>query len=293
MPPKKRKVKAKAKPTQRQSQRQSIVVNIGSTSKSKPRKSSGRGGLPPPSYAHNLAPTFVTAPQVDYTPLLAMIQHHSSPIVPQAPMPVQNPVTPLSSALATQTAEQMAGEVAVRRAGPTAANFQVPSSEARMRVEPEPSGILSSLTKVRPQPSVPKTSLKERKSMAAEDIDVPLMISSEPKGKPVTFIPTQKKERKDFKPITKYSKPIDHKPIAETPTPENFDQLPSQREFKSTEVVRARAKQQTLERAKRIETIRAKMAKDLTSVTREDKLFLARTKGTKRLQEALGIEGLF
>jgi hypothetical protein len=61
MPPKKR--KAKKQPTQKQSQRQSVVVNIGSTRK--PRKASGRGSLPPPSYAHNLAPTFVTAPQVD------------------------------------------------------------------------------------------------------------------------------------------------------------------------------------------------------------------------------------
>jgi len=98
MPPRKKKRKAKtpkSKPTQRQSQRQSVVVNIGS--RTSPRKSSGRGNLPPPSHAHNLAPTFVTAPQVDYTPLLAMMQHHSRPIVEQAPMPVQNPVTPLSS----------------------------------------------------------------------------------------------------------------------------------------------------------------------------------------------------
>ena len=63
MPPKKR--KPKKQPTQKQSQRQSVVVNIGSARK--PRKASGKGRLPPPSYAHNLAPTFVTAPQVDYS----------------------------------------------------------------------------------------------------------------------------------------------------------------------------------------------------------------------------------
>ncbi len=136
MPPKKRKRKAKtpkSKPTQRQSQRQSVVVNIGS--KSTPRKSSGRGNLPPPSHAHNLAPTFVTAPQVDYTPLLAMMQHHASPIVAQAPMPVQNAVTPLSS-VSTQTnidarsPQQLAGQAALRRAGPTAGNFQSLPSQA-------------------------------------------------------------------------------------------------------------------------------------------------------------------
>jgi hypothetical protein len=134
MPPKKRKRKAKtpkSRPTQSQSQR--VTINIGSTSKSKPRKYSGRGNLPPPSHMHNLAPTFVTAPQVDYTPLLAMMQHHSSPIVAQAPMPVQNPTTPLSSAnVATNTASQMAGLAAeARRAGPTAGNFQPPASLGR------------------------------------------------------------------------------------------------------------------------------------------------------------------
>jgi hypothetical protein len=130
MPPKKRKRKAKTpKTTQRQSQRQSVVVNIGS--KSTPRKSSGRGGLPPPSHAHNLAPTFVTAPQVDYTPLLAMIQQHARPIVPQAPLPVTT--TPLSASVQASNAEQMAGEAAIRRAGPTAGNFQTPASEARFK----------------------------------------------------------------------------------------------------------------------------------------------------------------
>ena len=148
MPPKKRKRKAKTpKSTQRQSQRQSVVVNIGS--KSTPRKSSGRGNLPPPSHAHNLAPTFVTAPQVDYTPLLAMMQHHASPIVAQAPMPVQNAVTPLSASIQASNAEQMAGEAALRRAGPTAGNLQTPASEARIRPEPEPIGA----PQPRPKPS--------------------------------------------------------------------------------------------------------------------------------------------
>ena len=144
MPPKKRKRKAKPL-TQRQSQRQSVVVNIGS--KSKPRKSSGRGNLPPPSHAHNLAPTFVTAPQIDYTPLLAMIQQHARPIVAQAPMPVTT--TPLSASIQASNAEQMAREAALRRAGQTAGNFQTPASEARMRPEPEPIGA----PQPRPKPS--------------------------------------------------------------------------------------------------------------------------------------------
>ena len=131
MPPKKRKRKSKSQ-ARGQSQRQSVVVNIGSSSK--PRKSSGRGNLPPPSHAHNLAPTFVTAPQVDYTPLLAMMQHHARPIVAQSPLPVTT--TPLSSAtIATNTESVgvMAGLAAERRAGPTAANFQPPASLASQR----------------------------------------------------------------------------------------------------------------------------------------------------------------
>ena len=164
MPPKKRKRKAKP-PTQRQSQRQSVVVNIGSTSKSKPRKSSGRGGLPPPSHAHNLAPTFVTAPQIDYTPLLAMIQQHARPIVAQAPMPVTT--TPLSASVQASNAEQMAGEAALRRAGQTAGNFQPPASLADER------RIETLLQSSRPQPSKPKTNMAERRAMGSEDIDAP------------------------------------------------------------------------------------------------------------------------
>ena len=125
MPPKKRKRK---QPTQSQRQSQKVIVNIGS--KSTPRKRSGRGGLPPPSHQHNLAPTFVTAPQVDYTPLLMAITQQTRSLQPE---PVRNPVTPLSAVIATQTAEQMAGAAAQRRAGPTAANFQPPPSLADER----------------------------------------------------------------------------------------------------------------------------------------------------------------
>jgi hypothetical protein len=67
-----------------------------------------------------------------------MMQHHASPIVAQAPMPVQNPTTPLSSAtIATNTPSQMAGEAALRRAGRTADNFQAPPSLSRSPSVPE------------------------------------------------------------------------------------------------------------------------------------------------------------
>mgnify|MGYP003635757293 FL=1 len=157
MPPKKR--KPKKQPTQKQSQRQSVVVNIGSARK--PRKASGKGSLPPPSYAHNLAPTFVTAPQVDYTPLLAMMQHNASRLVAQAPVAATQ--TPLSSTLIASNAEQMAGEAAIRRSGPTAVNFQPLPSQADERLavpSPSPSKSRTRATKAQ---------ITERRAMGAED----------------------------------------------------------------------------------------------------------------------------
>ena len=158
MPVKKRKLKKK-QPTQKQSQRQSVVVNVGSARK--PRKASGRGSLPPPSHMHNLSPTFVTAPQVDYTPLLAMMQHHARPIVSQVPVAATQ--TPLSSTLIASNAEQMAGEAAIRRAGPTAVNFQPLPSQADERLavpSPSPSKSRTRATKAQ---------ITERRAMGAED----------------------------------------------------------------------------------------------------------------------------
>jgi len=104
-------------------------VNIGTK-----RKTSGRGRLPPPSQQHNLAPTFITTPQIDYTNLFASLLHTTAKV--QDPVPIRNPVTPLS---ATQSAQQMAGAAALsreaeRRPGPTADNFQPLPSEADERL---------------------------------------------------------------------------------------------------------------------------------------------------------------
>ena len=141
MPP--RKKRAKPKPTQ--TQRQSVVVNIGS--KSKPRKSRGRGGLPPPSHLHNLAPTFVTNQQIDYTPLISSILYASNKIGEPnsiSKRTIENPVTPLSSTTQSSSVGEMAGKAALRRAGPTAGNFQLPPSQADER--------LSMSTEDKPQP---------------------------------------------------------------------------------------------------------------------------------------------
>jgi len=133
MPPKKKK-RSKSMPKQSQSQRQSVVVNIGtSKTKSKPRKSRGRGGLPPPSYQHNLAPTFVTQQATDYNPVIGAIASLTAKLNEQPR--IQQPVTPLSSTVqaTSQSAEQMAGEAAIGRAESTADSFVPHASQADER----------------------------------------------------------------------------------------------------------------------------------------------------------------
>ena len=141
MPPKRKPVKRKSLKNpvvrgtkQKQSQSQKVVVNVN-TIKSKPRKKSGRGGLPPPSYQHNLAPTFVTQQATDYNPVIGAIASLTSRL--QQEPRIQQPVTPLSSAtqMANQQAQSMAGVKAEerreeRREGRTAENFQSPPSQA-------------------------------------------------------------------------------------------------------------------------------------------------------------------
>jgi hypothetical protein len=143
MPPKKKRAKPTQKQKQKQAQRQSVTVNVGtSKSKSRPKKTSGRGGLPPPSHMHNLAPTFVTNQQIDYTPLISSILHASNKIGEPnsiSQRTIENPVTPLSSttkssSTQSSSAGEMAGEAAIRRAGPTAGNLQPLPSQSDERL---------------------------------------------------------------------------------------------------------------------------------------------------------------
>ena len=138
MPPKKKRTKPTQKQKQKQAQRQSVVVNVGtSKSKPKPRKTSGRGGLPPPSHMHNLAPTFVTNQQIDYTPLISSLLHTSNKIGEPnsiSQRTIDNPVTPLSSSTKSSSVGEMAGEAALRRAGPTAGNLQPLPSQSDERL---------------------------------------------------------------------------------------------------------------------------------------------------------------
>jgi hypothetical protein len=163
MPPKKKK-RSKSMPKQSQSQRQSVVVNIGtSKTKSKPRKSRGRGGLPPPSYQHNLAPTFVTQQATDYNPVIGAIASLTAKLNEQPR--IQNPVTPLSSAtsFSTQQAQSMAGQMAEeRREGQTADSFVSHASQVRTETPPE-----------------------------------------EPITSKIIFTPKEKRKKKGFKPIVK------------------------------------------------------------------------------------------
>ena len=117
MPPRKKKKKTKTPKSmsQKQSQTQKVELNLNSQK----TRSSGRKGLPPPSYTHNLAPVFVQQPQVDITSLRDVLRER----IPS------HPVTPLSSDLVKLSAQRSAGDAAIARAGKTASNFQSPPSQ--------------------------------------------------------------------------------------------------------------------------------------------------------------------
>jgi len=199
MPPKRKPVKRKSLKNpvtratkQKQSQSQKVVVNVN-TIKSKPRKKSGRGGLPPPSYQHNLAPTFVTAQATDYTPIIGAIASLTSRLqpkgdalinpargvgTPEEPR-IQQPVTPLSSATSftTQQAQSMAGQKAEeRREGPTAGNFQPLPSLADERVEMPPDAPITSKITFTPKEKRKKQGFKPILKLGGERKDEKLVI---------------------------------------------------------------------------------------------------------------------
>jgi hypothetical protein len=92
--------------------------------------------LPPPSYQHNLAPTFVTQQATDYNPVIGAIASLTAKLNEQPR--IQQPVTPLSSttSFSTQQAQAMAAVKAEeRRAGPTADSFVSHASQVRNATE--------------------------------------------------------------------------------------------------------------------------------------------------------------
>ena len=93
---------------------------------------------PPPSHQHNLAPTFITTPQIDYTNLFTSLLHTTAKV--KDPVPIRNPVTPLSSTLQSVNlnAEQMAAIAALGRAGKTAGSFQPLPSQSDNRTDTRP-----------------------------------------------------------------------------------------------------------------------------------------------------------
>jgi len=251
-------------PKQSQSQRQSVVVNIGtSKSKSKPRKSRGRGGLPPPSYQHNLAPTFVTQQATDYNPVIGAIASLTSRL--QQEPRIQNPVTPLSSttSFSTQQAQAMAGQMAEeRRDGPTAGNFLSPPSQVRTETPPE-----------------------------------------EPITSKIIFTPKEKRKKKGFKPIVKLGgerkgetlditqrEADEYKTERLVPSKEDSGKAEGgggrPKVFKSSPEVLARSKQQTEERKIKLDLIREAIERG-EPITTEERKFVNKTKGTKKIQESL------
>ena len=134
MPKKAKKAKmldSQAKLRQKQKQSQNIRININ-TDKPKPKRTrkkggGGGGGGPIQAHQHNLNPIVNIPSQPDYTPILLQYlqQQKTQSLVPTQPMASSE--TPLAQSVqqnSIMTAEQMAGQSAMRRAGPTASNFQ-------------------------------------------------------------------------------------------------------------------------------------------------------------------------
>jgi len=260
MPPKRKPVKRKSLKNpvvrgtkQKQSQSQKVVVNVN-TIKSKPRKKSGRGGLPPPSYQHNLAPTFVTQQATDYNPVIGAIASLTSRL--QQEPRIQQPVTPLSSAtqMANQQAQSMAGVKAEeRREGSTAGNFQPLPSQVRTETPPE-----------------------------------------EPITSKIIFTPKEKRKKKGFKPIVKLGgerkgetldikqrEADEYKREQLVKPKEGGGAAEGDRGPISPEKVLARSKQQTKERKIRLDLIRGKIQRG-EPITKEEEDFVYNTKGTKK-----------
>lgn len=291
--PKRKKTATKQK--QKQSQRQSVVVNIG-TSKSKPRKSSGRGGLPPPSYQHNLAPTFITAPQVDYTPILGAIAGLTARLQPEPR--IENPATPLSSMtqVATQTAQQMEGEKAEqRRDGPTAGNFQDHPSQVRAKVElpigapfPRPEPSKKKVEEPIPEPIL--GSVKGRQRNAQMELSY---IAQQQKA-------LQQRQATQMKALAEEASGVVNAPrkAEEEPTSKPKTGLEQAQEaiemtkkaLKSTPIQRERAKQQTIQRKQKLDDISKRFKSEgREALTSQDLDFVKKTRGTKMFQKQLGI----
>jgi len=323
MPPK-RKKRSKSMPKQRQSQRQSVVVNIGtSKTKSKPRKSRGRGGLPPPSYQHNLAPTFVTQQATDYNPVIGAIASLTAKLNEQPR--IQQPVTPLSSttSFSTQQAQAMAGQMAEeRRAGPTAANLQPLPSQADER--------LSMSMEDRPPVRAPDPIIRERlvkDDKASDRGGIPEATAYVKRGRPFARA-TQSYPLNQTYLIARYPRAeaesdssLSVSSDSEGPAaggggpPRVFKTPPKvlakarreEREslivssdnegpaaggggppkvFKTPPKVLAKARRQEREKRAKLASIREKM-KDKQQITTEERQFVMKSRGAKKLQKSL------
>ena len=297
-------------PKQSQSQRQSVVVNIGtSKTKSKPRKSRGRGGLPPPSYQHNLAPTFVTQQATDYTPIIGAIQGLTAKLNEQPR--IQQPITPLSSttSFSTQQAQSMAGQMAEeRRAGPTADGFiphasqvrnatvdyvmpreVIGSNRPRTRIVPtepdreEDEYIIDQMMKTVPVREAdryfterlvkPKDNFQRLPSDQTAS-DMPSLKGSSGSSSDSSLKGTSIQSLK----ASSGSSSDSEGPAAGGGGP--------QRVFKTPPKVLEKARQQAQERKAKLDSIREKV-EGRQQITTEERQFVMKTTGTKRLQQRL------
>jgi len=222
--------------------------------------------LPPPSYQHNLAPTFVTQQATDYNPVIGAIASLTSRL--QQEPRIQNPVTPLSSTVqaTSQSAEQMAGEAALGRAGKTADSFVPHASQVRTAtvdyVMPRESIGTNRPTRVVLGVRKPDEYTREQLVKSTDDFQ---------------RLPSDKRasEKSDSSPIASSDS---EGAAAGGGSPPKV--------FKSSPEARARSQQQTEERKEKLDLIRGKIERG-EPITTEERKFVNKTKGTKKIQESL------
>ena len=282
-------------PKQSQSQRQSVVVNIGtSKTKSKPRKSRGRGGLPPPSYQHNLAPTFVTQQATDYNPVIGAIASLTSRL--QQEPRIQNPVTPLSSTIqaTSQSAEQMASEAAIGRAGKTADSFVPHATQVRTAtvdyVMPRESIGTNRPTRVVLGVREPDEYTREQLVKSTDDFQRLPSDKRASEKSDSSSIPSLKKSSGSSSDSSLKGTSI--KSLKKSSGSSSDSEGPAAggggppRVFKTPPKVLEKARQQAQERKAKLDSIREKV-EGMKPITTEERQFVMKSRGAKRLQRTL------
>jgi hypothetical protein len=178
----------------------------------------------------------------------------------------------------------MAGDAAIRRAGPTAGNFQSPPSQADER--------LSMSMEDRPQVRAPDPIIRERlvkDDKASRGEGIPEATAYVKRGRPFARA-TQSFPLNQTYLIARYPRAEADSDDESSPIVSSDSEGPAAggggRVFKTPPKVLAKARQQAREKRAKLASIREKM-KENQQITTEERQFVMKSRGAKRLQRSL------